>query len=597
MPPVKRLLILDFLKGLAMIAVVFYHFGAWVPFGYLGVDVFFVISGYLLVKGLYKSFEENTFNYPSFILKKLVLLWPLILIVSALALALGYFVMLPYDYKTLAESAAASSFFTDNVFQMINTGNYWDLLNLYKPLMHMWYIDILMHAYIVLPLIYLLFVRLFKETKRGLIAAGTLMTLISIVLFLLPIPQKWKFYYLPFRIFELSSGGLVALRTKEMERKKALPAMALSLIVIFLMIFSRTRIISSDFMLITVVAATSLFIFTGSNLRIQNKILNVFGNFFAETGKRSYSIYIWHQLVIAFLFYSVFPNQNIFSFSVFLTITVFISEISHRLIKPNLDKFVYKATAIKHCFVISNLVLATIICATGSLIYMHFGVVRNVPELDITKDNVKRTMHKEYTDRVKQMKIGFGDSTKKHVLVFGNSFGRDWTNILLEYDKKGRLEISYLVNSEENVTKYAALIKEADIVFYSEGPNYNGIPDYIEEAVAKEKLYIVGNKNFGESNGIIYAKRYTKDYFKQKVRMPEGLMEQNERESKKYGKHYINLMSAVSDEGGMVRVFTEENKFISTDCRHLTKAGAQYFAKILDIESVIFPNFQSESND
>ena len=589
-----RSLIIDFLKGLAIVAVVLYHFGAWFPFGYLGVDIFFVVSGYLFVKGLYKSLEENSFNYRSFIIKKVVLLWPLILIVSALAVLLGYFLMLPYDYKNLAESAVASTLFANNIFQTINTGNYWDIFNLYKPLMHMWYIDVLMQAYIILPFFYILFVRLLKNTRKGLLAAGISMTAISLILFFLPLPQDWKFYHLPFRVFELSIGGLAALQTKDISSKKALCTTAISLIVILFMICSKIRIVSSSFMLLVVAAATSVIVRNGSNMKIKNRIFNVFTDFFAAIGRRSYSIYIWHQFFIAFLFYSVFPKQNIVSFSVFMVMTAVVSEISHRLIKSNLDKFIWKTDKIKRNFAILNLIPAVIICTAGSLIYLNFGVVRDVPELNISKDFVKRTIHKEYTDRVKHMKTGFDDPTKKHILVFGNSFGRDWTNILLEYDKKGVMEITYLPNSEENISTYAALIREADIVFYAEGPNYDGIPGYISEAVTKDKLYVVGNKNFGESNGIIYLKRYTKDYFKQKVKMPENLREQNDRESKIHGNHYINLMSAVTDENGMVKVFTDNNKFISNDCRHLTKAGAQYFAKTLDIGSIVFPDFQPD---
>lgn len=202
-------------------------------------------------------------------------------------------------------------------------------------------------------------------------------------------------------------------------------------------------------------------------------------------------------------------------------------------------------------------------------------------------DNVKRGMHKEYTDRIKHMKIGFEESNKQHILIFGNSFGRDWANILREYDKDGTLEITYLVNSEENAKKYKNLIVAADKVFYAEGPSYVGVPEYMSEAVPKEKLFVIGNKNFGESNGIIYARRSTENYFSQRVAMPEGLKEQNNSEAEKYGDHYINLMQAVTDGSGMVQVFTDDNKFISQDCRHLTKAGAQYFSRILDLKAIL----------
>ena len=584
---INRSIILDFLKGLAIVAVVLYHFGAWFPYGYLGVDVFFVISGYLLVKGLSKQFEAKTFNYWSFIFKKAVRLWPLILLVSAIAVAAGYFLMLPDDYENLAESAVASTLFANNVLQAITTKNYWDVVNLYKPLMHMWYVDVLMQAYVILPPLYLLFVKLLKNTKKGLLLAGIAMSVISLVLFLLPLPTEWKFYYLPFRVFELSVGGLIALTVKEIPRKKALGIMTVSLVVILLMMCSRVAIISPAFMLLAVVAATSAVVFAGNNMQIQNRIFNAFANFFAALGKRSYSIYIWHQFVIAFLFYSVFPNQDAVNFSVFLVVTIILSEISYRFVESKLDKFA-SPTRSKLYFAIFNLVFAALICGVSFTIYMNSGVVRDVPELNVSKDNVKRGMHKEYTDRIKRRKVGFEDTAKKHILVFGNSFGRDWTNILLEYDKEDSLEVTWLVNTEESAEKHASLIEKADMVFYVEGTDYNrGVPEYMLNAVPKEKLYVVGNKNFGESNGIIYAKRSTEGYFQQKVKMPEGLMKQNLKESEKYGDHYINLMSLVSDENGMVRVFTDDNKFISQDCRHLTRAGAQYFSRILNIGAIV----------
>ena len=68
--------------------------------------------------------------------------------------------MLPDDFENLAESVVASSFFGNNVLACITTKNYWDVVNLYKPLMHLWYIGLLMQAYIVLPLIFNLLLKL-----------------------------------------------------------------------------------------------------------------------------------------------------------------------------------------------------------------------------------------------------------------------------------------------------------------------------------------------------------------------------------------------------------------------------------------------------
>ena len=581
----NRSIILDLLKGLAIVAVAFYHFDAWLPYGYLGVDVFFVISGFLFVKSLSKSFKENTFNYWSFLIKKIVRLWPLILIVSAVAVVCGYFLMLPDDYENLAESAVASTLFANNILQAITTKNYWDIVNLYKPLMHMWYVDVLMQAYVVLPLFYFIGFQLLKKSDKKELWTGLFLTVVSLVLFLLPMPQEWKFYYLPFRIFELSIGGLIASKTIEVSRRKALGISVVSLVAILVMLCSPVKIVSPAFMLLTVVAATTALVFVGTDLRISCGICSVTGRFFAALGQRSYSIYIWHQFVIAFLFYSVFPYRNLTSFLVFAVITAVLSEISYRFVESKLGAFAKGIGGGELRFVILNSVFAVLICGASLLIYMNAGVVRDVPELNVSMDNVKRGMHKEYTDRPYAWKKDFADDGRRHLLVIGNSFGRDWANILYEFDNS--LDISFLYYSEKALAENKEKIDKADLVFYAVGPAYKTVPDAVTANIPENKLRIVGNKNFGESNGIIYARRNSEGYFAQRVAVPEGLKEQNIRESEKYGDHYINLMQAVTDESGMVQVFTDDNKFISQDCRHLTKAGAQYYSRILDMESIL----------
>lgn len=77
--------------------------------------------------------------------------------------------MLPDDYENLAQSAIASSVFVNNILQCITTKNYWDVINLYKPLMHLWYICVLVQTYVILPPIYLLVVKFSKDIKKGLL--------------------------------------------------------------------------------------------------------------------------------------------------------------------------------------------------------------------------------------------------------------------------------------------------------------------------------------------------------------------------------------------------------------------------------------------
>ena len=84
------------------------------------------------------------------------------------------------------------------------------------------------------------------------------------------------------------------------------------------------------------------------------------------------------------------------------------------------------------------------------------------------------------------------------------------------------------------------------------------------------------------TNGIIYAKRFGEDYFEQTVSLDIGYQELNDKWDEEWGSQYINMIELVQDENGNIMVFTPDNKFISQDCEHLTKAGACYYAQIFD---------------
>lgn len=583
----ERLILVDGLKGVAIIAVVLYHLGGgYLPYGYLGVDIFFVISGYFLVKGLLCQCEQKQFYYWRFLFHKFIRLWPLVLLAVIMAMFIGYFLMLPDDYENLAESAFASSVFANNVLQAITTKNYWNIINLYKPLMHMWYIGVLMQAYVILPVIYMICIKIFKNNRRGILIGTILMTCISLVLYLLPyFSVAWKFYYLPFRIFEITGGGLAALAAnlKINDKMKTFLLMVSTLIILFILC-SRCEIGTQSFMLIAIVLATVFFLLSTFNMRIPESIRKMvcIGS---VIGRRSYSIYIWHQLVIAFLFYSVFSKLTILGFSMFLIITIGLSVLSFEIIEKSLESVVKDRK--KELFVIwGGIGIGIAVCTFSFGIYRKAGVVRDVPELNISKSDVHRNMHAEYCDRPYKWDNEFVEDNHTKILVIGNSYGRDWANILEEYDSN--LDISYIFYSQGCLLENKKRIDDADFVFYALGPKVaDGIPEEVLVSVPEYKMYIIGNKKYGQSNGIIYSKKSNDDYYTQSVPLAEGLLNENKKYKELYGEHYIDMITPVLASNNEIYVFTDDHKFISQDCSHLTQAGAQYYSKILDIEGII----------
>jgi peptidoglycan/LPS O-acetylase OafA/YrhL len=574
----KRNATIDAIKGLAIVAVVLYHFGGNVlPYGYLGVDVFFVVGGFLLIGSLKRRLEEGSFEYRQFVLHKLIRLWPSIVIASSVAVCLGYFLMLPDDYENLAESVVASNVFSNNVLQCITIKNYWDVVNHYKPLMHLWYIGVLMQAYITIPIVY---IALYRARGNSGIKAGTaLITALSLLLFAFPVfPPAWKFYYLPFRLFEITAGGLLVFYKPALRGRREIGW--ISIVVLLMLICSHVEVIPGSVMLVGTVMCTVLVLWSASGVDAP-VVAPAAVRALAGIGRRSYSIYIWHQVVIAFLFYSCFARQSLLSFAVCIGITAAAAILSYRFTEIPLGACIGDNRMESRAIAITA-VLAAVTCGISLQIYLNAGVVRDVPELGITRDDAHRNMHAEYCDRPYDWDRDFTEDAKTHVLVLGNSFGRDWANILHEFDPS--LDISYCFYTRSDHGQELDRVEDADIVFYVMGPGYETVPEGVREI--GDKLRIVGNKNYGESNGIIYAHRFFSGYYEQTVDVAQQLKEQNRREAETWGDRYIDLLGPVTVDG-KVRVFTDDNMLISQDCRHLTQAGAQYYARILDLDAIL----------
>ena len=408
---------LDIVKAIAIIAVVFYHIG-WLDTGYLGVDVFFAINGFLIIPSLVKQISENTFKYPAFLLKRIMRLWPLVLLGSALCLLMGYWCMLPDDYENLSQSVIASDFLSQNVLSAITTRNYWDTSNEYKPLMHFWYVGILAELYVVLPLI-LMCVRLATKrirvdfTKIAILTLSAL-AVASFVLYLLPnISNGSRFYYLPFRLWELIAGGLIGLAcanqkkpTQEIWGNVAFVGIILALCGSLYLskegdnihsvsgLVTNTIVVPQNFLLILSVLFTCILLDNPVKIR-ETKISSTF----SFVGAMSFSIFVWHQILLAFYRY-LYGNNMTIVFVVGLWIaTILLSIITYYAIEQKVEAN-WKNFAV--CCV--SLVA---ICIPAGLVYVNAGVVRNVPELGVYVGETHRGQFAEYCDRVYSYDVDF----------------------------------------------------------------------------------------------------------------------------------------------------------------------------------------------
>lgn len=567
----NRSIILDLLKGIAIIAVILYHAQLF-DYGYLGVDIFLVIAGYLTTKSLQRMVSEERYGFFRFMAKRLVRLWPLLILTCIACLAMGYCYFLPANLKNCAEEVGGAVLFLSNFVEYITSTDYWDSANVFKPLMHTWYVGLLFQFYVLYALATTILLKAFKSSEQRLTVLHyslVVVAMLSLALYLLPLTSEtWDFYMLPSRLFEFCLGGLLARpvcgRTQNHYR---LPIwLVLSLLAIILLMIVNAPI-EKPLRLFMVVALSCvvIFLFDGrKDLEFLNhsKVVKVIAFF----GMSSYSCYLTHQPLLAFYRYA---GWNVPFVLVVLGCFVLGAVVYYFIEKPlaQLSRKRMKS------MIVTSAICSFLLLLSSYQLYAKQGVVRDIPALDIYVNNPSSYVIKDYCDRNYSYNHDFPKNTRKNILVIGDSFGRDWINVLREGGIDKDMNISYHNGADSVPLKRIAT---ADYVFIAFSSTMDKVTPYFPLIVQK-KFWIVGTKNFGKTS-CFYLQLPTKDY-----RLMEALPRNPERTvnikwKQLYGKHYIDMMGLIQHSDGKVPVFTPNGKFFSFDGSHLSQAGAIYYA-------------------
>lgn len=229
------------------------------------------------------------------------------------------------------------------------------------------------------------------------------------------------------------------------------------------------------------------------------------------------------------------------------------------------------------------LILAICLCSISAYYYKHNGLVRDIPELGIYVNDESQTP--EFYNNGTSQTYGrdFANNGKKNILVIGDSFGRDWVNILHEAGVDSVMNISYTMYVDKNTKRRLAA---ADYVFvatyhpFFQSYNYGDI--YPE--LFNRKFYRVGLKSFGENFiGNIYNKRHQSNYYNLRVTEKKFSKDINTYEKQLFAENFIDMMAPITEKDGSIRLFTDDKMLITQDGIHLTKAGAKLYAQKLDV--------------
>ena len=208
LPPTQYRPDIDGLRAIAVMLVLHFHaFPEAVPGGFIGVDVFFVISGFLITGIIAWELDQKRFSLLGFYDRRIKRIFPALAVVLGTVLVLGWFSMLPADFARLGSDVFASAAFSANIALFLQSG-YFDVESAKKPLLHLWSLGIEEQFYLLWPLLLMLAVRF----RLSILAVTFTLGIASFVLNLALIGvNPVATFYLPFtRAFELLAGAALA---------------------------------------------------------------------------------------------------------------------------------------------------------------------------------------------------------------------------------------------------------------------------------------------------------------------------------------------------------------------------------------------------
>lgn len=298
---------IDGLRAVAIIPVVLFHLGV-TSFGggFLGVDVFFVISGYLITSIIVREAASGAFSFARFYERRMRRLFPALFVVLFVSLLLAALLLLPDDFRSFSRSLAAASVFVANV-HFYQTGGYFAATAEAKPLLHTWSLSVEEQFYIGFPLLLILLQRFMPQRTRLIVATVALISLVGTVAMS---PRSDAVFFLPmFRAWELLIGALLALN--------ALPAITSARLCEFLALIGSALIVcaiafarESGLLIMSLILATTgaaLLIHVGtSGTSVVTRLLS--RRTLVFVGLISYPLYLWHWPLIVFSrYYAIRP--------------------------------------------------------------------------------------------------------------------------------------------------------------------------------------------------------------------------------------------------------------------------------------------------
>ncbi len=608
---------IDGLRAIAIISVIIFHIDKNIlKGGFLGVDIFFVISGYLITSILYNDLLNNKFSIKKFYIHRITRLIPMISITFFMTVILSVMFMIPSEIIKYSESLFFSSIFFSNIYFWREDG-YFRNIDLEKPLLHFWSLSIEEQFYLIFPL----FIFLLFRYKQNIFIYIMFFLLLSFLINIFSdinsdIGNEAIFYLLPTRGWEILFGSLCALIKFKINIKKKsfFSYFGFILIISSLLFVSSNFTVPSQYTLPVVLGTSMIILFTSKDdllgQLLSHKIL-------VKIGLISFSLYLIHHPIFAFIRVYDFDNKLNFLIPASLFIIFPLSYITWKYIEvPSRLKFRDNYSFYNPI----NLLLITLI-AFSTIFYFFVKKTNglNFKNTDIleqellTLDIIKEGSYTEeyFTNNLLKE---FNDSKLSNILIIGDSFAMDFVNMIFEnnlIDDKTEIstfhisrscgnlyldknEISKFISQTNlkrckdqnrfNNKKLLNILNQADYVFLVSSWREWLIP-ILPQSLANislktnAEIYIIGPKNFGNLS-VKHILNLPKD--KREVNQ-FGVYERVKKINIQLDElfdNYINIQNIICGEKDYCKII-HKGKLLTYDGAHLTQYGAKHLGSLI----------------
>jgi peptidoglycan/LPS O-acetylase OafA/YrhL len=326
----------DGLRSIAVLAVILYHANfSFFSGGYIGVDVFFVISGYLISSIIYKEILNDEFRFLSFYERRIRRIFPMIFTLLFITIPIAYILYSPQELRNFFQSVFSTVTYSSNIYFWKKTGYFSQTIDS-LPLIHTWSLALEEQYYIIFPILFVLTAKIGKWFINISFAA---LSIVSIILcFWFFQDDEMNFFFMPMRAWELLAGAGLSLQRKEYFNnsiKKGLIYDVLSIVGLVLILFSASYFNNNTIypgpLTLLPIIGTVLLIYSMNSETIVGKILS--NRFIVHIGLLSYSAYLIHQPLFVFYRYIRQTEVKNFEYLILIVLTFLISHLSWKFIE------------------------------------------------------------------------------------------------------------------------------------------------------------------------------------------------------------------------------------------------------------------------